>query len=276
MGHKLTDLDALLSPSAPTPVQHGMDALDAVLGSEIKPAPAEEPKGKAKLNGENQTLTAANARLTMFVRVFAGVSAGMLLVIGALILYIRGTDARKFREAFEVLAYREGRTLQANAIVLAEYGSKLSVIRDKVAKLPSITEEERTIRLRALTSTLDSSDNLKEGFVKLMKDNERERGKGASFEYIDPFLKRPIKFDQELGGEISLDKLRDEVKAAAKMDEAMKELETAFLDPIPLAEQMRAEAKRQNAPMMGPNGPVNRDEPPAATPLQKLPVPGVN
>lgn len=230
-----------------------------------------EPKGKARLNAENQALRAANRRLSVFVRAGGATCAALLAVIGGLILYVRGMDARKFRDAFQVLAYREARTLQANAIVLAEYCKKLDEIREQVTKLPDITEEERRVRLQAIGSTIEQSEQLKAGFLKLMQDNEKERGKGSSFEYIDPFLKRPIKFDQELGGEISLDQLRDEVKGQARMDEAMQELRKAFLDPVPLADQMRAEAKRQGAPLIGPGGPVSKPDGPAAAPLQSLP-----
>jgi len=195
----------------------------------------------------------------------------LVIVIGCLLVRESELEAKEFRRAFEVLHYREARTLQANAIVLAEYSTGLGKIRDQVLNMQGITEEERQVRLRAMNTTITQADNLRDGFIKLVKENDKEQGKGISFEYRDPFLKRPIKFDEELGGEISLDKLRDEVRANAKMDEAMKDLSEAMLNPIPIADQIRAEAKRENAPVVSLDS--GNPPSPASRPLQ---LPGVN
>lgn len=282
-------LDALLAP--PTPAPSDLDALLA--GPTAAPAQPEvieatdEPKGKARLRSENQALLVNQDRLLRLVKITATVAAVFAIAFFAAVMYARGANARARRWAFEVLHYREKQTVSANAIVLTEYSQQLTSIRNAVKDYQGISEEERAIRLRAIDSTLSESDKLAAGFVKIVKDNDRERGKGATFEYKDPFLKRPIDFDAENGGEISLDKLRDEVRAAAKMDEAMKELRAAMLNPMPLADQMRAEATRQGAPVMDPSGNIIPPEaqgsqapaqglpgmnPPGAAPLQ---LPGV-
>lgn len=249
-------LDALLAP--PNPVTSDLDALLAgPTSSPAKPEAAEateEPKGKARLRNENQTLLANQDRLLRLVKIMATVAAVFAIAFFAAVMYARGANARARRWSFEVLHYREKQTVSANAIVLTEYSQQLSSIRTAVQEFQGITEEERVIRLRAIDATLSQSDTLAAGFVKIVKDNDRERGKGATFEYKDPFLKRPINFDAENGGDISLDKLRDEVKAAAKMDDAMSELRKAMLNPMPLADQMRAEAARQGAPVMDQSG----------------------
>ena len=256
--------------------------LDSLLagGKEQPKAEAESAvsRSKAKLNEENQalgqeiaTLKAQNTRMMRFVQMMGAVGALLVIVIGCLLVRQSGLEAKEFRRAFEVLHYREARTLQANAIVLAEYSTGLGKIRDQVLNLQGITDEERQVRLRAMNTTITQADNLRDGFIKLVKENDKEQGKGISFEYRDPFLKRPIKFDEELGGEISLDKLRDEVRANAKMDEAMKDLSEAMLNPIPIADQIRAEAKRENAPVVSLDS--GNPPSPASRPLQ---LPGVN
>jgi hypothetical protein len=256
--------------------------LDSLLagGSEQPKAEADPSvsRSKAKLNEENQTLgqeiatlKAQNTRMMKFVQMMGALGALLVIVIGCLLVRESGLEAKEFRRAFEVLHYREARTLQANAIVLAEYSTGLGKIRDQVLNMQGITEEERQVRLRAMNTTITQADNLRDGFIKLVKENDKEQGKGISFEYRDPFLKRPIKFDEELGGEISLDKLRDEVRANAKMDEAMKDLSEAMLNPIPIADQIRAEAKRENAPVVSLDS--GNPPSPASRPLQ---LPGVN
>ena len=256
--------------------------LDSLLagGSEQPKAEADPSvsRSNAKLNEENQTLgqeiatlKAQNARMMRFVQMMGALGALLVIVIGCLLVRQSGLEAKEFRRAFEVLHYREARTLQANAIVLAEYSTGLGKIRDQVLNMQGITEEERQVRLRAMNTTITQADNLRDGFIKLVKENDKEQGKGISFEYRDPFLKRPIKFDEELGGEISLDKLRDEVRANAKMDEAMKDLSEAMLNPIPIADQIRAEAKRENAPVVSLDS--GNPPSPASRPLQ---LPGVN
>jgi hypothetical protein len=270
-------LDQLLAKALSPTVR-----LDSLLagGKEQPKAEAESAvsRSKAKLNEENQTLgqeiatlKAQNTRMMRFVQMMGAVGALLVIVNGCLLVRQSGLEAKEFRRAFEVLHYREARTLQANAIVLAEYSTGLGKIRDQVLNLQGITDEERQVRLRAMNTTITQADNLRDGFIKLVKENDKEQGKGISFEYRDPFLKRPIKFDEELGGEISLDKLRDEVRANAKMDEAMKDLSEAMLNPIPIADQIRAEAKRENAPVvsLGSGTPPS----PASQPLQ---LPGVN
>lgn len=268
-------LDALLAP--PTPASCDLDALLAgPTSAPAKPEVAEvadEPKGKARLRGENQALIANQDRLLRLVKILATVAAVFAIAFFAAVMYARGANARARRWAFEVLHYREKQTVSANAIVLTEYSQQLSSIRSAVKEFQGITEEERAIRLRAIDSTLSQSENLAAGFVKIVKDNDRERGKGATFEYKDPFLKRPINFDAENGGDISLDKLRDEVKAAAKMDDAMSELRKAMLNPMPLADQMRAEAARQGAPVMDQSGNIL---PPDAQGPQPQGLPGMN
>lgn len=226
-------------------------SLDDLLAA---PALPSENKGKAKLNRENQVLTAQNQKLQGLVKILAASTALMIFVALGLVLYMRGAQKRAFREAFQVLHYREKRTLQANAIVLAEYADSLRQLQQDVKGFPGISEEERAIRNRAMAATVEQADKLRDGFIKMVKDNDRERGKGATFEYRDPFLKRPINFDSELGGEISLDKLREEVKTAAKMDEATKELRAVMLNPTPIADQMKVEAKRQDAPVVDEAG----------------------
>ena len=270
-------LDQLLAKALSPTVR-----LDSLLagGKEQPKAEAESAvsRSKAKLNEENQTLgqeiatlKAQNTRMMRFVQMMGAVGALLVIVIGCLLVRQSGLEAKEFRRAFEVLHYREARTLQANAIVLAEYSTGLGKIRDQVLNMQGITEEERQVRLRAMNTTITQADNLRDGFIKLVKENDKEQGKGISFEYRDPFLKRPIKFDEELGGEISLDKLRDEVRANAKMDEAMKDLSEAMLNPIPIADQIRAEAKRENAPVVSLDS--GNPPSPASRPLQ---LPGVN
>lgn len=264
----LSDFDALLS-TPPEAAKPSAPSLDELLVA--PPAPATENKGKARLNRENQVLGEQNLKLQGLVKILAASSAVLIFVVLGLVLYMRGAQKRAFREAFEVLHYREKRTLQANAVVLAEYADNLRKIQQEVKGLPGITEEERATRNRAMDATVEQADKLRDGFIKMVKDNDRERGKGATFEYRDPFLKRPINFDAELGGEISLDKLREEVKNAAKMDEAMKELRSVMLNPTPIADQMKVEAKRQDAPVVDENG---QDIPRAQQGPGALPMPG--
>ncbi len=264
-------LDSLITPGAPS-----LSRLDEILAGGSEQIESTKGKGKAKLNAENQSLqqandllAAQNKRMAMFVKVAVGICGLLGIIIGCLLLRQSGLEAKMLRKAFEVLNYREARTLQANAIVLSEYTQGLERIRDQVNSLSTITDDERQVRLQAMARTIAQANSLRDGFLKLVKDNEKERGKGISFEYRDPFLKRPINFEQELGGEISLDKLRDEVRANAKMDEAMKDLGAAMLDPMPIADQIRAEAKRQNAPVVN----LDTESSPATQPLQ---LPGVN
>lgn len=246
----LPDFDALLQ-------NQPKSELDALLNEEPAATPAAESgetKGKARLNRENQELHATVVRMQRLVKgLFMALGALAFLAVG-LVFYARGAKARALRQAFEILHYREKRTLQANAIVLNEYAEGLKQIQNEVKVLPGISEEERELRQKAMGSTANQADTLEEGFVNLLKSNDRERGKGSTFEYRDPFLKRPIDFDNEMGGEISLEKLRDEVKAAAKMDEAMKELRAVMLSPVPIADQMKVEARRQDAPLVNEKG----------------------
>ncbi len=268
----LSDFDALMS--LPTTAKADPADLDALLQAPAVAAatPGEQApvnKGKAKLNAENQALTAQVGKMQSLIKVLVAVVGALVFVVLGLILYNRGTEKVAFRRAFEVLHYREKRTLQANAVVLSEYTENLGKIQSDVRGLPGITEEERATRLRAMETTVSQAQNLKDGFIKMIKDNDRERGKGSTFEYRDPFLKRPINFDAEMGGEVSLEKLRDEVKAAAKMDEAMKELRAVMLNPVPIADQMKVEAKRQDAPLLDENGrdlPRAMPQPPGALP----------
>lgn len=270
-GATAAKLDALISTGG-----SAESRLDEILAGGKEPSDSSKGKGKARLNAENQSLqeandilAAQNKRMAVFVKVAAGLCGLLGIVIGCLLLRQSGLEAKMLRKAFEVLNYREARTLQANAIVLSEYTQGLERIRDQVNSLPNITEDERQVRLQAMARTIAQANSLRDGFLKLVQDNEKERGKGISFEYKDPFLKRPINFEQELGGEISLDKLRDEVRANARMDEAMKDLGSAMLDPMPIADQIRAEAKRQNAPVVN----LDTESSPATQPLQ---LPGVN
>ena len=255
----LTEFDALLNQTPAAEAKPTAPDLDALLQEPPGAAagPVEETtelKGKARLNRENQELLLTVTRLQRVVKILVAAAGALAFIVVGLIFYNRGTKAREFRRAFETLHYREKRTLQANAIVLNEYSEGLKKIQAEVSGLPIITEQERGIRTNAMGATVGQAVTLADGFIKMIKDNDRERGKGSTFEYRDPFLKRPIDFDSDLGGEISLDKLRDEVRAAAKMDEAMKELRAVMLSPVPIADQMKVEAQRQDAPIVGEKG----------------------
>lgn len=255
----LSDFDALLNQPAavePKPSTPDLDELlkESAVAAAVPAEEAPEQKGKARLNRENQELQGVVVRLQKLIKILASIAGVMGFAVIGLIFYNRTIKAREFRRAFETLHYREKRTLQANAIVLNEYSEGLKGIQSEVNGLPGITEQERGIRQNAMASTVGQAVTLADGFIKMIKENDRERGKGSTFEYRDPFLKKPIDFDSELGGEISLDKLRDEVRANAKMDEAMKELRAVMLSPVPIADQMKVEAARQEAPIVGEKG----------------------
>ncbi len=255
----LSEFDALLTQTpaaAPKPPAPDLDALlkEPTVAAVDPVEEVAEPKGKARLNRENQELLATVTRLQGLVKIGFAIAGVLAFVCVGLVFYNRSIKAREFRRAFETLHYREKRTLQANAIVLNEYSEGLKKIQTEVNGLPGITDQERGIRQNAMSTTVSQAVTLADGFIKMIKDNDRERGKGSTFEYRDPFLKRPIDFDSDLGGEISLDKLRDEVRAAAKMDEAMKELRAVMLSPVPIADQMKVEAQRQDAPIVGEKG----------------------
>jgi len=255
----LSDFDALLNqPTAvePKPSTPDLDELlkESAVAAAAPAEEAQEQKGKARLNRENQELQGVVVRLQKLIKILASTAGVLGFAVIGLIFYNRTIKAREFRRAFETLHYREKRTLQANAIVLNEYSEGLKGIQSEVNGLPGISEQERGIRQNAMASTVGQAVTLADGFIKMIKENDRERGKGSTFEYRDPFLKKPIDFDSELGGEISLDKLRDEVRANAKMDEAMKELRAVMLSPVPIADQMKVEAQRQDAPIVGEKG----------------------
>lgn len=233
----IDDLDSLLSP---TPAPKASDGY------------TEHLKGKAALNRINQGLEATVkdlegrlAKSFWWVRVLS--SGIMLAVLGlaGMVFYIKGDRVRRLQEAFEIIHYRETKALGANAVVLDEWVKAIEGIEKKVQALEGITPEEKSLRMRALAGARGQADTLRKQFLTTMEEAERERGKGASFVYRDPYLKREIKLDEESGGILDLDKLRAEIKEATRLDESTKGMEVAMLSTVPLSDQVRIEAEKQ-------------------------------
>lgn len=263
MSESSLPLDVLLAGgTVPTA---GASPLDAALADAETPrlTASEEPespaqKSRAKLRGENQALQAQAARQQKVIRVLAMTSGALALVAICTIFWARAQGARKLEQAFRIIHYRELGAVDANAVVLDDYASRLQKIADKVKALPPgfISDNERLVRLKACLTTIGEAKSLRDAFIQQAKQSQAQVGSGGSFQYIDPFLKRPVDFDDAQGGEVDLDKLRAEIQKETHMDEAMESMDHAMTSPVPLADQMTAEAKSQNAPTVGPNGVV--------------------
>lgn len=233
----LDDLDSLLNP------------VPAQKFAEAAPEPS---RGKATLNRLNQDLEATVqdlqgrlAKAFWWVRILGSVTMLAVLGIAAMAFYVKGDRVKRLGEAFEIIHYRETKALGANAVVLDEWVKAIEGIERKVQTLEGITPEEKALRLRALMGARSQAETLQKQFLTTLEESERERGKGASFVYRDPYLKREIKLDEESGGVIDLNKLREEIKETTRLDESTKGMEVAMLSTVPLADQVRMEAEKQ-------------------------------
>lgn len=264
MGTEAT-LDQLLAGgSGPIlqPVGRKESELDALLGLGGVAEPPAAPKtqgqlrheqeleeSKGSLKRENQVLgtelAAARGQIQRSQQAIYGMmifSGLMAIGIALMWLWVRATPSRALEQAFRIINYRENKALSANAIVLDEWSKRMDGLTTKVAQNPGLTDEERAERLKTLAALKGQSEALKEGFVKQLSENEKERGISGGFSYRDPYLKREINLSEEHGGLIDLDKLKEEVRQNANLDATLGSLEEAMRNPIPLREQVRQQA----------------------------------
>jgi len=244
------------------PCGGGESALDVILKGTPKAESAQEPKSagqirheqeleesKGVLKRDNQALMSAlsatrgqlqrSQQAVYGLLIFSGLMAAGT---GLMWLWVRATPSRALGQAFQIINYRENKALSANAIVLDEWSKRMDSLTTTVAQLPNISDEERAERLKTVGALKAQSDALREGFVKQLSENEKERGLSGGFSYRDPFLKREINLAEEHGGLIDLEKLKDEVRQNANLDATLRSLEEAMKNPIPLREQVRQQA----------------------------------
>ena len=247
---------AAISAPAETGNQEG--ELDRLLGgqekksarTEAREAKPEESKGslKRELSASQTELRDLRGQLERSQRVVWALVIGcgaLLLGMGGIFLYARMGRARQLEEAFRIIHYRENRALSANVIVLEDWAKRIDGLIAKVAQKDGLDENERAERLKTLSALKGQADNLKDGFLKQLSENEKERNGGGGFSYRDPFLKKEIALEEENGGKIDLEKLKAEVRQAANLDATMQNLEEAMLNPLPLSEQVRQQANAE-------------------------------
>jgi len=262
------ELDALLKPdarmpeaAAPTPTQSAEEDLERILQSE-------EPGGRrsagqirheeksAATNGalkrerdqaisERDQANGRFARSQRAVWALMMICGAQLLGVGAVVLWAQTQDARSLARAFKIIHYRENRALAANAVVLDEWDKRIENLAGAVAGIDGMQDDERAERVKTLNALRAQAQHLRTGFMQQLAENEKERNVGGGFSYRDPYLKREIDLNEEMGGKIDLEKLKEDVKKSANLDQTMKSLEEAMLNPVPLSEQVRREAEAQ-------------------------------
>ena len=253
-------LDELLrgaksADSVPVETEDQDGELDRLLGdqekksakTEAREAKLEESKGslKRELSASQAEIKDLRGQLERSQRVVWAlvISCGVLLLgMGGTFLYAKMGRARQLEEAFRIIHYRENRALSANVIVLEDWVKRIDGLIAKVAQKDGLEESERTERIKTLTALKNNAENLKEGFLKQLSENEKERNGGGGFSYRDPFMKKEIAIEEDNGGKIDLEKLKAEVRQAANLDATMQNLEEAMLNPVPLCEQVRQQA----------------------------------
>lgn len=166
----------------------------------------------------------------------------LLLGMGGTYLYARMNTARALEQAFRIIHYREERALSANAITLEEWSKRIENLISKVAQREGIPDDERQERFKTLTALKSQAESLRDGFLKQLAVNEKERNVGGGFSYRDPFLKKEVSLNEANGGMIDLNALKEEIRKNANLDATMVNLEEAMLNPIPLHEQVRQQA----------------------------------
>lgn len=210
----------------------------------------DESKGALKrqvqaLEAEKESLLIGNQRKERLIKILGGACTLLALATAGMWLYARASGVRSLESAFKMIHYREGKALGANAIVLDEWGKGISQLLEEIRSVPGISEEERALRIRTCEAGQHKAEALRDGFLAQIKENDRERGVGAAFNYKDPFLKKEIRLAEENGGEIDLEKLKEEVKSAANLDATMKAMRESMLSPVPMAAQVKNEAAEQ-------------------------------
>jgi len=173
------------------------------------------------------------------------ICGAQLLGVGAVVLWAQTQDARSLARAFKIIHYRENRALAANAVVLDEWDKRIENLAGAVAGIDGMQDDERAERVKTLNALRAQAQHLRTGFMQQLAENEKERNVGGGFSYRDPYLKREIDLNEEMGGKIDLEKLKEDVKKSANLDQTMKSLEEAMLNPVPLSEQVRREAEAQ-------------------------------
>ncbi len=193
-----------------------------------------------QLSLANNRLRKANLAVKSLLIACAGIALGATGVY----FWTRAADVRALERAFRVIHYREERAISANAIVLEEWSQKMERLLARVAAMPEIQEDERARRVQTLSALKNQAAALRDGFLKQLQENEKERQGGVGFSYRDPFLKREIQMSEANGGVINLDQLKEEVRANANLDATMRSLEEAMANPVPLLEQVKAQAEQ--------------------------------